>query len=153
MKQREHLNCPNYEESIEVRYLTDFEQGVAFAKTGSYIVERKELVPRCRGTKECDVCSCGGDESKCDFYPEKREKAISENNLSKKTAEQITGIMIKDMKMPNDCIECKMSYDGGSYCLLIEDDNEAILDGKMWRKCPLSDNRPDWCPLVEANIK
>ena len=24
--------------------------------------------PRCNGTKEIDVCSCGGDKSKCDFY-------------------------------------------------------------------------------------
>ena len=28
----------------------------------------------CVGTKECDACNCGGDESKCDFYPEKRKK-------------------------------------------------------------------------------
>ena len=26
----------------------------------------------CWGTKECDECSCNGDESKCDFYPKKR---------------------------------------------------------------------------------
>ena len=26
----------------------------------------------CWGTQECDECSCGGDESKCDFYPKKR---------------------------------------------------------------------------------
>lgn len=29
----------------------------------------------CYGTRECEICSCGGDESKCDFYPEKRKKA------------------------------------------------------------------------------
>ena len=29
----------------------------------------------CLGTKEIDRCKCGGDESKCDFYPEKRKKA------------------------------------------------------------------------------
>ena len=29
----------------------------------------------CYGTKECDECSCGGDKTKCDFYPEVREKA------------------------------------------------------------------------------
>lgn len=29
----------------------------------------------CWGTKECDACSCGGDESKCDFYEDKRKKA------------------------------------------------------------------------------
>lgn len=29
----------------------------------------------CIGTKECEICNCGADESKCDFYPEKRKKA------------------------------------------------------------------------------
>ena len=29
----------------------------------------------CWGTKEMDECSCGGDEMKCDFYPEVRAKA------------------------------------------------------------------------------
>ena len=29
----------------------------------------------CLGTKEVDRCNCGGDESKCDFYPEKRKTA------------------------------------------------------------------------------
>lgn len=33
------------------------------------------IIGRCYGTKERDVCSCGGDESKCDFYPEKRAAA------------------------------------------------------------------------------
>ena len=32
-------------------------------------------VAKCNGTKERDVCSCGGDPAKCDFYPEVREKA------------------------------------------------------------------------------
>ena len=27
----------------------------------------------CWGTKEREACSCGGDASKCDFYPEKRK--------------------------------------------------------------------------------
>lgn len=30
---------------------------------------------RCLGTKEVETCSCDGDESKCDFYPEKRRAA------------------------------------------------------------------------------
>lgn len=33
-----------------------------------YIAE----IERCSGTKEVDVCNCGGDSGKCDFYPEKR---------------------------------------------------------------------------------
>ena len=32
----------------------------------------------CWGTKETDQCSCGGDRTKCDFYPEVREKALKE---------------------------------------------------------------------------
>lgn len=36
--------------------------------------EVDSLHARCNGTKERDFCSCGGDESKCDFYPEKRVK-------------------------------------------------------------------------------
>ncbi len=30
---------------------------------------------RCLGTKEIEICNCGGDESKCDFYPERRKKS------------------------------------------------------------------------------
>lgn len=29
-------------------------------------------IERCSGTKEVDVCNCGGGSGKCDFYPEKR---------------------------------------------------------------------------------
>lgn len=29
----------------------------------------------CYGTKEREECDCGGDRTKCDFYPEVREKA------------------------------------------------------------------------------
>ena len=37
---------------------------------------------RCLGTKEVDPCSCGGDESKCDFYPEKRKAAEKKMNTA-----------------------------------------------------------------------
>lgn len=33
----------------------------------------------CYGTKERDMCSCGGDRTKCDFYPDVREKALAES--------------------------------------------------------------------------
>lgn len=32
----------------------------------------------CIGTKECEDCSCGGNELKCDFYDYIRERAILE---------------------------------------------------------------------------
>ena len=37
---------------------------------------------RCLGTKEIDRCNCGGDESKCDFYPEKRKAAEKKMNTA-----------------------------------------------------------------------
>ena len=39
--------------------------------TGQPIVNDIE-VGVCWGTKECDECSCNGNENKCDFYPQKR---------------------------------------------------------------------------------
>ena len=36
----------------------------------------------CLGTKEIDRCDCGGDESKCDFYPEKRKAAEKKMNTA-----------------------------------------------------------------------
>lgn len=42
------------------------------------------MVGVCWGTKETEECSCGGDETKCDFYPDVRAKA------KKKTKKNIT---------------------------------------------------------------
>lgn len=66
--------CHCYHEYEEAKYLTEFERGVHFANTGELIESVKKTVGRCWGTKECDICNCKGDESKCDFYPEKRKK-------------------------------------------------------------------------------
>jgi hypothetical protein len=38
----------------------------------------RKTVCVCNGTREQDVCSCGGDRTKCDFYPEVRQKALKE---------------------------------------------------------------------------
>ena len=32
----------------------------------------------CWGTKECDICNCKGDRTKCDFYDDIRKKAMKE---------------------------------------------------------------------------
>ena len=40
----------------------------------------------CLGTREQDPCNCGGDESLCDYYEDKREKAQQEVNASEPTA-------------------------------------------------------------------
>ena len=36
----------------------------------------------CLGTREVEMCNCGGDESKCTFYPEKRKAAIKPMNTA-----------------------------------------------------------------------
>ena len=36
----------------------------------------------CLGTREIDRCNCGGDESKCDFYPEKRKASEKKMNTA-----------------------------------------------------------------------
>ena len=40
--------------------------------------------PRCYGTKDAEMCCCDGDARKCDFFPEKRERAT---NWEKVTAD------------------------------------------------------------------
>lgn len=60
--------CKCYHTKNTLRYTYD-------PITGSPIPHDIE-VGVCWGTKECDECRCGGDESKCDFYPEVRVKAI-----------------------------------------------------------------------------
>lgn len=43
----------------------------------------RKLKTRCNGTRERDECSCGGDRTKCDFYPEVKEKAKKERSETK----------------------------------------------------------------------
>lgn len=60
-----------------------------------YHAERNFLgkIGVCWGTKECEACSCGGDESKCDFYEDKRKKATPKrthgDNLRASTDEEL----------------------------------------------------------------
>lgn len=37
------------------------------------------MIGECWGTRERDQCVCGGDPLKCDFYPEKKLKAVMED--------------------------------------------------------------------------
>lgn len=58
--------CDCYEIITELHYTYN-------PVTGSPIANYREA-GRCIGTKEQECCSCGGDECKCDFYPEVRAK-------------------------------------------------------------------------------
>ena len=55
-------------------------------------------VPRCLGTKEKDVCDCGGDKLKCNFYERVRAEAAEEKkNLSttKNVLEEIEDLIFE----------------------------------------------------------
>ena len=78
--------CKCYDEYVRERSATAFEKGLYFGTTGKMIDKITETVSRCNGTKECEPCKCGGDECKCDFYPDVRKEA--RNELAKKAAEE-----------------------------------------------------------------
>ena len=40
----------------------------------AYISHYYDERPHCIGTREIELCDCGGDIRKCDFYPELRNK-------------------------------------------------------------------------------
>ena len=59
--------CECYRESVEFYYKNDYRKS-------------QRVVGRCMGTKEREECACDGDESMCDFYPEKRGKVNDISN-------------------------------------------------------------------------
>lgn len=68
------IKCDAYHTRKRTRYLDP--ATVAYI-TGKYPENNgavEEEVGECWGTKECDQCSCGGDRTRCDFYPEVREQ-------------------------------------------------------------------------------
>ena len=51
----------------------------------------------CKGTREKDWCSCGGDEAKCDFYEHVRER-------KKRKIQEAINITIEIPKIQADCL-------------------------------------------------
>lgn len=69
--------CDCYHEEKKKEKYSDLTRGIILAKTGKLPKEdyHEVIDARCWGTPECERCKCGGDRTKCDFYPEVREKA------------------------------------------------------------------------------
>lgn len=65
--------CDCYHVEAEVHRFVDEDGGSVYGNIN---------VPRCWGTKEKDVCDCGGDKSKCNFYERVRAEAAEEKKLS-----------------------------------------------------------------------
>lgn len=63
--------CSSYFTQVKRQYLYDI-------YSGSCTGWENITIGVCHGTKECDECLCGGDRTKCDFYPEVKLKAQKE---------------------------------------------------------------------------
>lgn len=77
--------CSSYDTQVKRQYLYD-------RYSGSCIGWENITIGVCHGTKECDECLCGGDRTKCDFYPEvklKAQKEEIENSLDYKITQAI----------------------------------------------------------------
>lgn len=73
MKKQKAKMCECYHEIKEPFHPSDYIKGYYAAKGWKLPETTTRAV--CWGTKECEQCSCGGDEAKCDFYPETRKAA------------------------------------------------------------------------------
>lgn len=55
-------------------------------------------------------------------------------------------ILIRGMEVPTSCKECRLTYDS-SWCLLLDEPNECVEGGLMWKRCAETGRLKD-CPLV-----
>jgi hypothetical protein len=105
----------------------------------------------CWGTKETDECSCGGDRTKCDFYPEIRKKAKNKPKKIITNADRIRAMTDDELAdffygSPEEefgvCYYCKNFGGAGGPepcktphgCCEVEDKNEAF---KKWLRQPI----------------
>lgn len=80
----------------------------------------------CTGTKECEACSCEGDQAKCSFYPEKRKAAMKPMT----TAE----------------MWLKAQEDGEAYITIDGDASYSVADGFIMENLHVSNTQTlsDW---------
>ena len=80
--------CDSYHLEPEQHYFVD--------EYGAPIYENIN-VPHCWGTKEKDICNCGGDKSKCNFYRRVRAETVEENSFltTKNALEEIEDLIEK----------------------------------------------------------
>lgn len=64
-----YKKCDSYRTKKVRHYLTEYEKGYYTALHGGARVDFiDEEESYCIGTKEREICTCGGDKRKCDFY-------------------------------------------------------------------------------------
>lgn len=76
--------CDCYRVRAERRYFSDYDKGYAAAQ-GRYLPDYEDTYKGvCLGTKESDVCDCGGNKLKCNFYERVRAEAAEEKKFSER---------------------------------------------------------------------
>ena len=94
----------------------------------------------CWGTRERDECSCDGDRTKCDFYPEIREKVLKE--IESKFGEWIS---VED-RLPKEWESVLVWSEHGFHIVAVylgvvgkwrECWNHTMLEGKITHWMPL----------------
>ena len=86
-----------------------------------------ETIQICNGTKEREECSCDGDESKCNFYPEKRKGKKTMNTAEMWLKAQEDGMCYETSGQGADTVILYYQRDKG---LFAEDNMRCAPD--MW---------------------
>ena len=71
--------CDCYEVTRERCYLTEYEKGYYYGKRGERLDYITKEVSRCLGTKDREICTCGGYKSQCNFYRDKFMKELDDD--------------------------------------------------------------------------
>lgn len=102
----DRCECYKWGERFECRY---YEDGRPYGIMVGYNY--------CSSTKECDACSCGGDKTKCDFYPDIKRKAIYKLKGIKTNADRIRSMSDEELAELMDkatdyfnCDECEFRH-------------------------------------------
>lgn len=108
-------------------------------KTGFGAYKKEIKVGECWGTKEREECSCGGDTSKCDFYPEKRGESKQTPANPKIIAVDFDGTLCEDkwpeIGEPNqkviDYIQ-KQYFSGAKIILWTCREGQDLVNALVW---------------------
>ena len=74
-----------------------------------------KTVQICNGTKEREECSCNGDESKCNFYPEKRKENKNMNTAEMWLKSQEDGMCYETIEQGPDAVSLYYQKDKGLF--------------------------------------
>ena len=113
----------------------------------------------CWGTRECEECSCGGDENKCNFYPEVRKRGRKKRQPKfgewTSVEDRLPEIETENIRQHNRCysesirVLCACKQRSGKvmvkegYCRIYDDNNIC------WKIPGSIDSVTHWMPLPE----